>query len=162
VGGKGTPAVTAARRAGVPITVHEFEATAADGRGYGLAAAEAMGVEPTRVFKTLVVAVDGALAVAVVPVGGECDLKAVAAALGGKRAVMADQREAERATGYVVGGISPLGQRRRLPTVVDVSVLPLPTVFVSGGRRGLELELAPSDLVALTGAVEAPIALPAT
>jgi Cys-tRNA(Pro)/Cys-tRNA(Cys) deacylase len=158
--GKGTPAVSAARRAGVAVSVHEFDVTAGDGRRYGLAAAEAMGVEPTRVFKTLVVAVDGALAVAVVPVGGECDLKAVANAVGGKRAVMADQRDAERATGYVVGGISPLGQRRRLPTVVDESARPLPTIFVSGGRRGLELELAPSDLVALTRAVLAPIGLP--
>lgn len=160
--GKGTPAVTALRRAGVPVSVHEFDVTAGDGRGYGLAAAEAMGVDPTRVFKTLVVAVDGALAVAVVPVGGECDLKAVAGAVGGKRAVMADQRDAERATGYVVGGISPLGQRRQLPTVVDESALPLPTMFVSGGRRGLELEVAPSDLVALTRAVLAPIGLPST
>ena len=158
--GKGTPAVTAARQAGVAVTVHELDAAASDGRGYGLAAAEAMGVDPARVFKTLVVAVDGALAVAVVPVDGECDLKAVASALGGKRAVMAEPRDAERATGYVVGGISPLAQRRRLPTVVDGSALPLPTVFVSGGRRGLELELTPSDLVALSGAVVARIARP--
>jgi Cys-tRNA(Pro)/Cys-tRNA(Cys) deacylase len=158
VSGKGTPAVTAVRRAGVAVTVHEFERGSDDGRGYGIAAAQAMGVELERVFKTLVVSIDGRLAVAIVPVDHECDLKEVAAALGGKRAAMADQREAERATGYVAGGISPLGQRRRLPTVVDESATGFASVFVSGGRRGLELELAPADLVALTGAVTAPIA----
>ncbi|HKA03087.1 MAG TPA: Cys-tRNA(Pro) deacylase [Acidimicrobiales bacterium] len=156
--GKGTPAVTAARRAGVGVTIHELVASPADGRGYGVAAAEALGVPPERVFKTLVVAPDGGLAIAIVPVDHDCDLKAVAGALGAKRAVMADQRDAERATGYVVGGISPLGQRRRLPTVVDASAADHVTVFVSGGRRGLELELAPADLIALTGAVVAPIA----
>jgi Cys-tRNA(Pro)/Cys-tRNA(Cys) deacylase len=157
VSARGTPAVTAARRAGVAVTVHEFARLDDDGRGYGLAAAEAMGVEAARVFKTLIVAADGALAVAIVAVDRECDLKAVASALGAKRAVMAGPRDAERATGYVVGGISPLGQRRRLPTVVDASALGFPTVFVSGGRRGLELELAPGDLAALTGAMVAPI-----
>jgi Cys-tRNA(Pro)/Cys-tRNA(Cys) deacylase len=156
--GKGTPAVTAVRRAGLAVTVHEFERGADDGRRYGTAAAEAMAVDPSRVFKTLIVSIDGRLAVALVPVDHDCDLKAVAGALGAKRAIMADQREAERATGYVAGGISPLGQRRRLPTVVDETASNLATIFVSGGRRGLELELAPADLVALTGAVVAPIA----
>ncbi len=156
--GKGTPAVTAARRAGVDATIHEFEPGGVDGRGYGAAAADALGVEPQRVFKTLVVSADSGLAVAIVPVDHECDLRAVAGALGAKRAVMADQRDAERATGYVAGGISPLGQRRRLPTVLDASAGDHATVFVSGGRRGLELELGPSDLIALTGAVVAPIA----
>jgi Cys-tRNA(Pro)/Cys-tRNA(Cys) deacylase len=153
-----TPAVTAARRAGVPVEIHEFAHDGADDRGYGLEAAAAMGVEPARVFKTLVVAVDGGLAVAVVPVDRSCDLKAVAAALGAKRAAMAEARDAERATGYVVGGISPLGQKRRLPTVVDASVAAFETVFVSGGRRGLELELRAADLATLTDAVVTPIA----
>jgi Cys-tRNA(Pro)/Cys-tRNA(Cys) deacylase len=156
--GKGTPAGTAARRAGVAVKVHEFERGADDGRRYGAVAAEAMGVDPSRVFKTLIVSIDGGLAVAIVPVDHDCDLKAVAGALGAKRAVLADQRAAERATGYVVGGISPLGQKRRLPTLVDESARYFETVFVSGGRRGLELELAPADLVALTTAVVAPIA----
>jgi Cys-tRNA(Pro)/Cys-tRNA(Cys) deacylase len=156
--GKGTPAVTAVRRAGVEVTVHEFERGADDGRRYGIAAAEAMGVDPVRVFKTLIVSIDGRLAVALVPVDHDCDLKATAGALGAKRAIMADQREAERATGYVAGGISPLGQRRRLPTVVDETARNFATIFVSGGRRGLELELAPADLVTLTTAVVAPIA----
>jgi Cys-tRNA(Pro)/Cys-tRNA(Cys) deacylase len=149
--------VTAARKAGVDLKVHEF-ARVDDGRGYGVAAAGALGVHPSRVFKTLVVSADGALGVAIVPVDRECDLKAVAAALGAKRAAMAERRQAERATGYVVGGISPLGQRKRLATVIDATVTDFPTVFVSGGRRGLELELAPDDLTRLTGAVLAPIA----
>jgi Cys-tRNA(Pro)/Cys-tRNA(Cys) deacylase len=110
------------------------------------------------VFKSLVTEVDGGLTVAVVPVTGELDLKALAAAVGGKRAAMADRTLAERTTGYVRGGISPLGQRKRLPTVVDASALEHPTVYVSAGRRGLQLQLAPGDLVALTGAVTAPIA----
>jgi Cys-tRNA(Pro)/Cys-tRNA(Cys) deacylase len=116
-----------------------------------------MGADPTRVFKTLVVRVDDDLAVAIVPVGGDADLKAVAAAFGAKRASMASPAEAERATGYVVGGISPLGQRRRLPVVLDTTAMGNDTVFVSGGRRGLELELAPDDLVRVTAAVVAPI-----
>jgi Cys-tRNA(Pro)/Cys-tRNA(Cys) deacylase len=156
--GKVTRAVTAVRRAGIDVTIHEFATPAADGRGYGVAAADAMGVPPPRVFKTLVVSADGRLGVAIVPVDKECDLKAVGAALGAKRAAMADQRDAERATGYVAGGISPLGPRRRLPTVVDASADDHATVFVSGGRRGLELELAPADLIGLTGAVVAAIA----
>ncbi|MFD0562545.1 Cys-tRNA(Pro) deacylase [Kitasatospora saccharophila] len=125
---------------------------------YGAEAAEAMGVPPDRVFKTLLAEADGALAVAVVPVSGQLDLKALAAALGTKRAVMADPAAAERSTGYVVGGISPLGQRRRLRTVVDSGALAHPTVFVSAGKRGAEVELAPADLVRLTAALTAPIA----
>jgi Cys-tRNA(Pro)/Cys-tRNA(Cys) deacylase len=124
---------------------------------YGSEAAEAMGVPAERVFKTLLAEVDGVLTVAVVPVAGQLDLKALAAAIGGKRAAMADPAVAERSTGYVRGGISPLGQRRQLPTVVDASALDYPTVYVSAGRRGLEVELAPADLIRLTRARSAPI-----
>jgi Cys-tRNA(Pro)/Cys-tRNA(Cys) deacylase len=113
---------------------------------YGLEAAEKLGVEPDRVFKTLVVSVDGALTVAVLPVRAQLDLRSL-----GKRAALADERAAERATGYVSGGISPLGQRRRLPTILDASALECETIYVSAGRRGLELELAPGDLLDLTG-----------
>ena len=124
---------------------------------YGLEAAAALGLDPARVFKTLLASLDGRLVVAVVPVSGQLDLKALARALGGSKAVMADVAAAERATGYVAGGISPVGQRRAHPTVVDDSALAHPTVFVSGGRRGLDLEIAPGDLVRVTGAVTAPI-----
>lgn len=120
---------------------------------YGVEAATALGVDPSRVFKTLVASLDRRLVVGVVPVAGRLDLKALARALGGRRAVMAEVDEAERATGYVVGGISPIGQRRRHPTVLDASALQHPTIWVSGGRRGLDVELAPADLVAITGAV---------
>ena len=120
-------------------------------------AAQALGLDPAQVFKTLLADVDGALTVAVVPVDRSLDLKALAAAVHGKRAVMAEPAEAERVTGYVVGGISPLGQRRRLPTVLDVSALDWDSVLVSAGRRGLDVELAPGDLVRLTGAVTAAI-----
>ncbi|GAB3113844.1 Cys-tRNA(Pro) deacylase [Streptomyces calidiresistens] len=155
-GGGGTPATVAATRAGVRFTLHAYEHDPAS-PSYGEEAARAMGTDPARVFKTLVAEVDGALTVAVVPVSGTLDLKALAAAVGGKRAVMADPAAAERATGYVRGGISPLGQRRRLPTVVDVSAGEHATVCVSAGRRGLEIELAPADLVRLTDAVTAPV-----
>lgn len=124
---------------------------------YGLEAAEALGVAPERVFKTLLARVDGRLVVAVVPVSGSLDLKALAAAAGGKRAEMAEPAEAERSTGYVVGGISPLGQRRALPTIVDSTAADHEEVLVSGGRRGLDVALAPADLVRLTGATLAPI-----
>jgi Cys-tRNA(Pro)/Cys-tRNA(Cys) deacylase len=137
--------------------VHEY-AHDPKASSYGAEAADALGVEPARVFKTLVAEVDGVLTVAVVPVTGSVDLKALAAAAGGKRATMADPAAAERATGYVRGGISPLGQRKRLRTVVDASVSDWKTVYFSAGRRGLELELAPADLVALSGATTAPIA----
>jgi Cys-tRNA(Pro)/Cys-tRNA(Cys) deacylase len=125
---------------------------------YGAEAAAALGVDPSRCFKTLVATVDGVLTVAVVPVTGSLDLKALAGALNGKRAAMADPVQAERTTGYVRGGISPLGQRRPLPTVVDTSARAHETVYVSAGRRGLEIELAPADLVRLTNATVAPIA----
>lgn len=157
----GTPAIVALTRAGVAHTVRAYshDATAHErGLSYGLEAAAALGVDPHHVFKTLVADVDGTLTVAVVPVTAQLDLKALASAVGGKRAAMAEVAAAERATGYVAGGISPLGQRKWLATVVDDSALSLPTVLVSAGRRGLDVELAPDDLVRLTGARTAPIA----
>ncbi|MFC1416047.1 Cys-tRNA(Pro) deacylase [Streptacidiphilus cavernicola] len=155
-GGRGTPATVALEAAGVAFTVHGYEHDPA-AASYGEEAAEAMGVGRERVFKTLLADVDGALTVGVVPVDARLDLKALAAAVGGKHAAMADPAAAERATGYVLGGISPLGQRRRLRTVLDGSALEHPTVYVSAGRRGLEVELAPRDLLALTAATAAPI-----
>lgn len=150
--------MVAAARAGVWHEVREY-AHAPGAPSYGLEAAEALGLDPARVFKTLVAETDGGrLAVALVPVSATLDLKALAAALGAKRAAMADPAAAERATGYVVGGISPLGQRRRLPTVIDASAEALDVVYVSGGRRGLELGLRPADLVRLAGARFAPVA----
>ncbi|MGW1165026.1 Cys-tRNA(Pro) deacylase [Streptomyces sp. NPDC001153] len=152
----GTPATVALSSAGVAFTVHSYDHDPSH-PSYGEEAAEAMGVSPDRVFKTLVADVDGALTVAVVPVSGSLDLKALAAAVGGKRATMADPALAERTTGYVRGGISPLGQRKRLPTVLDDSAEAHETICVSAGRRGLEVELAPTDLAKLTGAVLAPV-----
>ncbi|MCS0603967.1 Cys-tRNA(Pro) deacylase [Streptomyces sp. LP11] len=152
----GTPATAALTAAGVDFTVHAYEHDPAH-PSYGEEAAEAMGVSPDRVFKTLVADVDGALVVGVVPVAGSLDLKALAAAVGGKKATMADPTLAERTTGYVRGGISPLGQRRPLPTVLDTSAPTHPTICVSAGRRGLEVEVSPDDLARLTGAVLAPI-----
>jgi len=146
-----TPAIAAAERAGIEFAVHEYEHDPA-AASYGLEAAEKVGVDPVRVFKTLVVSVDGALAVACVPVASQLDVKAL-----GKRAELADRKRAEAATGYVTGGISPLGQRRQLPTHVDASALEHETVYISAGRRGLEIELAPSELVRLTGATVHPI-----
>ncbi|MBD0673461.1 Cys-tRNA(Pro) deacylase [Kitasatospora sp. NPDC091335] len=156
-GGQGTPATVALEAAAVPFTVHSYDHDPA-AASYGGEAAEVLGIAPDRVFKTLVADVDGTLTVGVVPVACRLDLKALAAAVGGKRAVMADPAAAERSSGYVLGGISPLGQRRPLRTVVDASVLGHPTVYVSAGRRGLEVELAPADLVTLTKARTAPIA----
>lgn len=156
-GAGSTPAIVALEKAGTAFSVHAYEHDPAVA-SYGEEAAQAMGVEPGKVFKTLVADVDGSLAVAVVPVSGSLDLKALAAALGGKRAAMADPALAERTTGYVRGGISPLGQRKRLRTALDASAGAHPTICVSAGRRGLEVELAPGDLAALTGAVVAPIA----
>jgi Cys-tRNA(Pro)/Cys-tRNA(Cys) deacylase len=144
--GKGTPAIAAAERAGIAFEVHEYDHDARSS-SYGLEAADKLGLDPRRVFKTLVAHVDGKLTVAVVPVEAHLDLRAL-----GKRARMAEPRAAERATGYVAGGISPLGQRRALPVVVDESALAFETIHVSAGRRGLEIELAPADLVLLTGA----------
>ncbi|MFN0089531.1 MAG: Cys-tRNA(Pro) deacylase [Acidimicrobiales bacterium] len=156
---KGTPATLAAQRAEIAFTLHEYTAAGDGGdAGYGAEAAAALGVDPARVFKTLVVELDSGLAVAVAPVTGPLDLKALAAALGAKRAALAEPGAAERATGYVVGGISPLGQRRALPMVLDESALAHPTVFVSAGRRGLEIALAPADLLRLTNARAAPLA----
>lgn len=156
-GSGGTPATVALTEAGVPFTTHAYEHDPASS-SYGEEAAQALGVSPDQVFKTLLAEVDGALTVAVVPVSGSLDLKALAAAVGGKRAAMADPAVAERTTGYVRGGISPLGQRKRLRTVLDTSAKSLDTVCVSAGRRGLEVELSPADLAALTDAVIAPIA----
>ncbi|WP_240139234.1 Cys-tRNA(Pro) deacylase [Streptomyces sp. MUM 178J] len=156
-GGGGTPATAALTAAGVDFTLHAYDHDPA-AASYGEEAAEALGVGPERVFKTLVAEVDGKLTVAVVPVAGQLDLKALAAAAGGKRATMADPVAAERTTGYVRGGISPLGQRKSLPTVLDATASAHPTICVSAGRRGLEAELAPGDLATLTKAVLAPIA----
>ncbi len=155
--GRGTTATLALERAKVTFTLHDY---AHDPRhdSYGLEASEALGVPPERVFKTLVAAVDGSLAVGVVPVHRQLDLKALAAAVGGKKAVLAEVAAAERATGYVAGGISPVGQKRRLPVVIDASALALATMFCSAGRRGLEIEIAPANLVKAAGATVAPIA----
>ena len=155
----GTPATVALARAGV---AHELRPYRHDpgATSYGLEAATALGVPPEQVFKTLLAKVDGRLVVAVVPVSGSLDLKALAAAVGGKRAEMAEAAEAQRSTGYVVGGISPLGQRKPLPTVVDETAAAFDTVLVSAGRRGLDVSLAPDDLVRLTGARLAPIGRP--
>ena len=152
-----TPAVTALEQAKVVHTLHPYDADNASDHGYGEAAVAALGADPRQVFKTLLTRVDGRLTVAVVPVSTTLDLKALAAAAGGRKAAMADPADAERATGYVRGGISPLGQRKALPTVVDESALGFPTVMVSAGRRGLQVELAPADLVRLTRARTAPI-----
>ena len=152
----GTPATVALTRAGVAFTLHEY---AHDPRttSYGSEAAEALGLDPDKVFKTLLTELDGNLVVAVVPVAGWLDLKALARALGGRKAVMAEPKNAERATGYVVGGISPVGQKRPLPTVVDETAMSYDVVYVSAGRRGLDLALTPTDLVAITNATIAPL-----
>jgi Cys-tRNA(Pro)/Cys-tRNA(Cys) deacylase len=157
VAGKGTPATALLAKQKIKFTTHAYDPDP-HAASYGEAAATALGADPRRVYKTLVATVDGRLAVGVVPVSSSLDLKALAAALGGKRAAMAEPVAAERATGYVTGGISPFGQRSRLPIVVDRSTQQWPTVFVSGGRRGLQIEVSPADLVALTGATVAPIA----
>ncbi len=168
-GAGGTPATAALSAAGIAFEVRAYEhdplltdrslrrAANARHEGYGLEAAEALDVAPARVFKTLLASLDGTLVVGIVPVTGQLDLKALARALGGSKAVMAEVAAAERATGYVAGGISPVGQKRRHPTVLDASALQHETVLVSGGRRGFDLELAPADLVAITGAVTATI-----
>jgi Cys-tRNA(Pro)/Cys-tRNA(Cys) deacylase len=152
----GTPAVVALERAGIAFTSHLYEHDPS-ATSYGLEAAERLGLDPKAVFKTLVAEVDGRLVVAIVPVSRQLDLKALAAAAGGKRAALAEPAAAERATGYVVGGISPFGQKRRLPTVLDESASELPTIYVSGGKRGLDLEVAPGDLISLLDATLAAI-----
>ncbi len=160
---RGTRAIDVVRRAGAAHTVHEYAHDARSARheggsGYALEAVEALGIEAARVFKTIVVSVDGRPGLAIVPADAEVDLKAVASALGGRRAVIAPPADAEKVTGYVLGGISPLGTRRPLPTVLDASAAGFPTIHVSAGRRGLEIELAASDLVALARGSMAPIA----
>ncbi|TKB48969.1 Cys-tRNA(Pro) deacylase [Ferrimonas sediminicola] len=146
-----TPAVNAAKKAKVPFQLHQYQHDPS-AASYGLEAAEALGQDPARVFKTLLAADDGGqLYVAVVPVIGQLDLKALAKAVKAKRLAMADPKVAEKATGYVVGGISPLGQKKRLTLVLDASAEAFETICVSGGRRGLEIELAPADLLTLTG-----------
>jgi Cys-tRNA(Pro)/Cys-tRNA(Cys) deacylase len=152
----GTPATVALTAAGVAFTQHVYEHDPA-ARSFGLEAAEVLGLPPEQVFKTLVVDTGAGLAVAVVPVAGQLDLKAMATALGVKRVTMAEPVAAQRSSGYVVGGISPIGQKRRLPTVVDESAELFDVVYVSGGRRGLDLGLSPADLVRVTGATVADI-----
>ena len=153
----GTPATALLTKQGITHRLHPYQVDP-DTPNYGAVVADALGVEPARVFKTLVADVDGALTVAVVPVTGDLDLKALATAVGGKRAALADRTLAERSTGYVRGGISPLGQRRQLPTVIDRTALDDAQIYVSAGKRGLQVQLAPSDLVRLTQATVAPIA----
>lgn len=152
-----TPATAALTRLGVEFAVRTFEHRAS-GDGYGAEAAAALGVDPARVFKTLVADAEGRLVVGVVPVTSMLDLKALAEAVGAKRAVLADPAAAERRTGYVVGGISPIGQRSRLPVVLDASAGATERILVSGGRRGLEIELTPADLLRATDGVLARIA----
>ena len=153
----GTPATVALSAAGVAFAPHAYAHDPANSN-FGLEAANALGLDPERVFKTLMTEVDGQLTVAIVPVTGKLDLKALASAVGGKRAAMADPAVAERKTGYIVGGISPIGQKVALPTVLDETAELFDTVFVSGGRRGFDIEIAPGDLIAVTGASTAPIA----
>jgi Cys-tRNA(Pro)/Cys-tRNA(Cys) deacylase len=141
-----TPATTVLGNVGVPYALHSYKHDP-DAGEYGIEAAQELGVDPKRVFKTLVAQVDGDLVVAVVPVSGMLDLKALAATVGGKKAAMADSADAERVTGYKVGGISPLGQRTALPVVIDASAMDFPSVLVSAGRRGLDLEITPENLI---------------
>ena len=150
----GTPATVLLTAQGVAHELHPYEVSP-DAPNYGALVAGALGVDPAALFKTLIADVDGGLTVAVVPVTGDLDLKALAAAAGGKRAALADRAAAERSSGYVRGGISPLGQRKRLPTVIDDSALVLDRMYVSAGRRGLQVSLAPAELIRLTGATTA-------
>jgi len=152
-----TPGINAAKKAKVNHRIHEYQHDPAS-ESFGTEAAEKMGVDPVRVFKTLVVAIDGKdLAVGVVPVTSMLSMKLVAKAAGGKKAVMADKQDVQRSTGYVLGGVSPLGQKRRLKTFIDDSAQSFDTIYVSAGRRGLEIELAPQDLAQLTGGVFTPL-----
>lgn len=146
-----TPGIHAASKAGIFHRVHEYEHDPGSA-GYGTEAADKLGVEPARIFKTLVVTLDGkTLAVGVVPVTGMLSMKLIAKAAGGKKASMADPQEVQRRTGYVLGGVSPLGQKNRLKTFIDASAESFDTVYISAGRRGLEIELSPADLANLTG-----------
>jgi Cys-tRNA(Pro)/Cys-tRNA(Cys) deacylase len=147
-----TPAITQAKKAKIRFRVHEYEHDPAAG-AYGLEAAQKLGLDPKRVFKTLVASADGKeLVVAVVPVAQHLDMKLLAKAVGAKKAAMAEARAVERTTGYVLGGVSPLGQKKRLKTVIDRSAQDHETIFVSAGRRGMDMELSPADLAALTSA----------
>ena len=152
----GTPATAALTAAAISFSQHAYDHDPT-ARSFGLEAAEVLGLPTEQVFKTLLVDTGAGLAVAVVPVAGRLDLKAMAAAVGAKRVTMADPAAAQRSSGYVVGGISPIGQKRALPTVVDESAELFDVVYVSGGRRGLDLGLSPTDLVRVTGAVVADI-----
>ncbi|WP_214317948.1 Cys-tRNA(Pro) deacylase [Nonomuraea sediminis] len=152
----GTPATVALTKAKADFTLHPYDHDPG-AQAYGEEAADALGLPYERIFKTLVAEVESGLAVAVVPVSGKLDLKALAAALKSKRAAMADAAKVERVTGYVVGGISPLGQRKQLPTVVDASALEFETIYFSAGKRGLQIETAPANLISLTRAVTADI-----
>lgn len=151
-----TQATVALTALGIPFVEHEYVHDAAV-TSFGVEAADALGVEPERVFKTLMTDADGTLVVAIVPVTGKLDLKALGAAVGAKKATMADPNVAMRKTGYVVGGISPIGQKSSLPTVLDETAELFDTIFVSGGRRGFDIELSPADLIRATDAVIAPI-----
>jgi Cys-tRNA(Pro)/Cys-tRNA(Cys) deacylase len=153
----GTPATVALSAAGITFTEHTYEHDPAN-RNFGLEAADALGLDPEQVFKTLLAEVDGDLVVAIVPVTGKLSLSALAAAAEGKRAVMADPALVARKTGYVLGGVSPIGQKTPLPTVIDETAELFDTVFVSGGRRGFDIELTPEDLIAATDALVAAIA----
>jgi Cys-tRNA(Pro)/Cys-tRNA(Cys) deacylase len=155
----GTPATALLAKAGIAFQLHPYHHDPR-GEAFGEEAATALGIAPDRIFKTLIATIDAKLVCGVVPVAGHLDLKGLAAAVGGKRAAMAEPAAAARATGYVVGGISPLGQKMRLPVVIDASAAGFETIYVSAGRRGLQVELAPNDLVAATGGLLAPIAAP--
>jgi Cys-tRNA(Pro)/Cys-tRNA(Cys) deacylase len=156
--GTGTPATKLLASAGVNFIAHEY-AHDPNSSSFGLEAAEKLGVDPNRVFKTLIANVDESFAVAIVPVSQQVSLKSLSRALGAKRAAMADPAQAARLTGYVVGGISPLGQKRLLTTVIDLSANDFETILVSGGRRGFDIELSPNDLASLLSAIFAEIAI---
>jgi len=152
-----TPGILAAKKAGIPFTVHEYDHDPA-APSFGMEAAEKLGISPERVFKTLVVKLDGKeLAVGVIPVNSMLSMKAIAKAAGAKKAGMAEKTEVERSTGYVLGGVSPLGQKKRLRTFIDASAEGFSTVFVSAGKRGMDVEMKPSDLHDLTNALYAPL-----
>ncbi len=152
-----TPGIEAARKANVAHIIHQYDHDPKS-ESYGLEAAEKLGLDPDRVCKTLMVEMDnGELVVGVVPVSAMLNLKRIARAAGAKKAAMADKQKVQRTTGYVLGGVSPLGQKKRLKTVIDESARQHPTIHVSAGRRGLEIELSPDDLASLTGAMFAPL-----